>query len=196
MIEVSEIYVDVSDVYVLCPHCHERQGYWYVDPKGANTVCDRCERDFSVNGAAELQMEGANSSTNHSLVEKLQADYAAQGLALKAAKAMQAGETERADRADKWRQAIDDALIVAHLGTAEHDDDPVVLLEKLIKWHVDVALDPAVSEKAIALIEAEREACAQVSLAVMKNPYADRVRWVAKLIASDIRDRGEKGGAT
>lgn len=126
-------------------------------------------------------------------VEKLEADYAAQGLALKAAKAMQAGETERADRADKWRQAIDDALIVAHLGTAEHDDDPVVLLEKLIKWHVDVALDPAVSEKAIALIEAEREACAQVSLAVMKNPYADRVRWVAKQIASDIRARGKKG---
>ncbi|OQS42297.1 hypothetical protein [Chromobacterium haemolyticum] len=34
-------------------------------------------------------------------VEKLEADYAAQGLALKAAKAMQAGETDRADRAER-----------------------------------------------------------------------------------------------
>ncbi|BBH11763.1 hypothetical protein [Chromobacterium haemolyticum] len=43
-------------------------------------------------------------------VEKLEADYAAQGLALKAAKAMQAGETERADRAEAQRDKLLNAI--------------------------------------------------------------------------------------
>ncbi|AXT46395.1 hypothetical protein [Chromobacterium rhizoryzae] len=146
MIEVSEIYVDVSDVYVLCPHCHERQGYWYEDPKGASTVCDQCENDFSVSAAAELQMEGTNSSTNHSLVEKLQADYAAQGLALKAAKAMQAGETERADRAERallragWTHAAGCAEWKPPLGPSAYP-----LLEKIDNLMAELELESAIA---------------------------------------------------
>lgn len=47
-------------------------------------------------------------------VEKLEADYAAQGLALKAAKAMQAGETERADKAEAQHDQLLAALYLAH----------------------------------------------------------------------------------
>lgn len=53
-------------------------------------------------------------------VEKLEADYSAQGLALKAAKAMQAGETERADRAE----ALRDQLLAALESIAGSKDDP------------------------------------------------------------------------
>ncbi|UGA37899.1 hypothetical protein JOS77_28840 [Chromobacterium haemolyticum] len=54
-------------------------------------------------------------------------------------------------------------------------------------------------EKYAALVAAaasEREACVQIALSILENPYADRVRWVAKQIASDIRARGKKGGTT
>ncbi|AXT46397.1 hypothetical protein [Chromobacterium rhizoryzae] len=49
-------------------------------------------------------------------------------------------------------------------------------------------------EKYAALVAAaEREECVQTALSILENPYADRVRWVAKQIASDIRARGKKG---
>ena len=55
-----------------------------------------------------------------------------------------------------WRQAIDEALIVCALDCTSSHDDPKASLAKLIKWHVQVALDPAVSSAAQALIEADR----------------------------------------
>jgi hypothetical protein len=63
-----------------------------------------------------------------------------------------------------WKDAIDNELVVAHLGVA--GDDPRADLNKLINWHCAVALDPAVSSDAAALIERgrqlEREEIAQM----------------------------------
>ena len=66
--------------------------------------------------------------------------------------------------ADKWREAIDQALIVACIGTAEPHDDPKERLAKLIDWETKIALDPAVSSEARALI-ARGQNCARSTAA-------------------------------
>ena len=53
-----------------------------------------------------------------------------------------------------WRDAVDDMLTVAHMVAS---DDPRESINRLINWHVAVALDPAVSSDAAALVAAERE---------------------------------------
>jgi hypothetical protein len=50
-----------------------------------------------------------------------------------------------------YRQAIDDALVVRHLGVA--GGNPKEELGKILNWEVDVNLDPTVSEQAQALID-------------------------------------------
>lgn len=69
-------------------------------------------------------------------------------------------------KSDKWRWAIDRELVMAELGIAHPDGNPVELLNAVIQWHVDVALDPRVSAAARKLQEdaaaAERDACAKV----------------------------------
>ena len=55
-----------------------------------------------------------------------------------------------------WRQAVDEALIACALDCTSSHDDPKAALSKLIDWHVQVALDPAVSSAAQALIDADR----------------------------------------
>lgn len=52
-----------------------------------------------------------------------------------------------------WLEAIDTALICTMLGTAESFPDADQALDALIKWHVQVALDPTVSAAAQALID-------------------------------------------
>ena len=87
---------------------------------------------------------------------------------------------------DKWRQAIDHELVVAHLGVAAPDADPAALLQSLIQWHVDVALDPDVSERARALVSAEREACA-----TLVEAEDDGTPWCpTRRLAAAIRARG------
>jgi len=47
-----------------------------------------------------------------------------------------------------WVEAVDQALVCAHLGIANREDSFEVAQEKLrqlIDWHVAVALDPAVN---------------------------------------------------
>ena len=47
-----------------------------------------------------------------------------------------------------WVLAVDEELVVTHLGIANEDDDLETAqrkLSSLINWHVDVALDPAVN---------------------------------------------------
>lgn len=49
---------------------------------------------------------------------------------------------------DGWLRAIDEALVVTHLGVADESDTYEQAREKLtnlIGWHVDVATDPAVN---------------------------------------------------
>jgi len=47
-----------------------------------------------------------------------------------------------------WMQAIDEALVTTHLGTAEMSDSYDTAkrkLDALINWHVSVATDPRVN---------------------------------------------------
>lgn len=47
-----------------------------------------------------------------------------------------------------WLRAVDDAMVVTHLGVANEDDSYEVAktkLNNLIGWHIDVATDPAVN---------------------------------------------------
>ena len=53
-----------------------------------------------------------------------------------------------------WLRAVDEALVVTHLGVADAEDSYETAkrkLNELICWHVAVALDPAVSEGAVEL---------------------------------------------
>lgn len=66
--------------------------------------------------------------------------------------------------ADEWRQAIEDELICYHIGTAQSFPDAKAALKNLIDWHVLVALDPAVSSDAQALIDKGKSAAPAVPL--------------------------------
>ncbi len=54
---------------------------------------------------------------------------------------------------DEWREAVHDELVTTWTLSAENKDDPRKALQDIINWHVRVALDPAVSSDAQALIE-------------------------------------------
>jgi hypothetical protein len=56
-----------------------------------------------------------------------------------------------------WRDAIDDALVCAYLGTADSFASPREALAALIAWEQKGALDPAVSAEARALRDALRD---------------------------------------
>ena len=54
----------------------------------------------------------------------------------------------------QWRDVADDMLTVYHEVAS---DDPRESIDRLISWHVQVALDPAVSSDAAALVEVGRQ---------------------------------------
>ena len=58
-----------------------------------------------------------------------------------------------------WRDAIDEALVVAHIGVATEPYDD---LNKLLQWHHNIWLDPAVSSDAAALVEQGRAEIAKL----------------------------------
>ncbi len=80
--------------------------------------------------------------------------------------------TAERDALQGWRDAIDEALVVAHLGVATEPYDD---LNRLLEWHHDVWLDPAVSSDAQALIDRgaaeERQRTAQPAQAEFHNPW-------------------------
>lgn len=62
--------------------------------------------------------------------------------------------TERlAGERDALIAAIDNEMVTAHIGTFSAGDDPRKALHEIICWHVQVALDPAVSPEAQRLIK-------------------------------------------
>jgi hypothetical protein len=63
---------------------------------------------------------------------------------------------------EKWIKALDAEMVSCHLGVFNAGDDPRAALAKLLAWHQDVALDPAVSSGAQNLILKGREVCAKV----------------------------------
>ena len=70
---------------------------------------------------------------------------------------------------DPWRDAIDAELVCLHLGTADSFPSANEALDALINWHVSVALDPAVSSDAQALIDKGAT-----------QPQAEPVAWISE----------------
>lgn len=58
---------------------------------------------------------------------------------------------------DAWKGALIDELIVAHIYKKEHEYDPKRALADAITWNVRVAMDPAASSDAAALIDRGRQ---------------------------------------
>lgn len=75
--------------------------------------------------------------------------------------------------ADQWKAAIDDELVCCHIGTTDSFPDAKAALKSLIDWHVSMALDPAVSSDAQALIDKGKSAAPVVPLT--QSQFADMV---------------------
>jgi len=71
-----------------------------------------------------------------------------------------------------YNEVIDE-LVICGIYSKEHDSSPRKAIQDIIKWHRDVALVPAVSRDAQALIDRgaklERTACANLA-AVLRDP--------------------------
>jgi hypothetical protein len=61
-------------------------------------------------------------------------------------------------RHNPWKEAVIDKLIIAHSYTEEHEDNPIKALNDLLSIEMQIALDPAVSSEAQALIDKGRRA--------------------------------------
>ena len=87
------------------------------------------------------------------------------------ARAEQAEAREAALQA--WREAVIDALVTSWAYSAEHDTNPRKAIQDLLEREIAIALDPAVSRDAQALIDkgrtVERERCAQVALSYWEH---------------------------
>lgn len=59
------------------------------------------------------------------------------------------------DDPNQWREAIDEALVIGCLEPSRPDETPAQALDRLIDWETTIALDPAVSERAAALLAAQ-----------------------------------------
>ena len=101
---------------------------------------------------------------------------------------------------EKWIKALDAEMMSCHLGVFNAEDDPRTALAKLLAWHQDVALDPAVSSGAQELILEEREACAKVCDGIRYSGYVPPEDGAAAIYYDDaasecaaaIRARGNK----
>jgi hypothetical protein len=67
----------------------------------------------------------------------------------------------RAEKAEQFREAVIDALVVSCIYVEEHDTNPRKAINDLICWEQKIALDPAVSSDARALIERAVAGCAE-----------------------------------
>jgi hypothetical protein len=83
-------------------------------------------------------------------------------------------QQERA-KSNPWRDAIDDALVCAGLDCTSPDDSPRDAIYRLVQWQVQIALDPAVSGEAQALIDRGAAEERAKSAAVLAD--AERWRW-------------------
>ena len=52
-----------------------------------------------------------------------------------------------------WKSAVIDQLVIAHILTAEHENDPLKAVQDLLAYHADIAVDPRVSGAAAKLVE-------------------------------------------
>ena len=64
-----------------------------------------------------------------------------------------ARELQQAQPRNEWKEAVINELIVAHVYQKEHETNPRKAIQDAITWNCQVALDPAVSSDARALVE-------------------------------------------
>ena len=99
---------------------------------------------------------------------------------------------------EEWTKALDAEMVSCHLGVFNAEDDPRAAIAKLLAWHQDVALDPAVSSRAQELILKEREACAVAAWSEGMDAHNAAIgipcdaREVGSRCAAAIRARGMK----
>ncbi len=74
---------------------------------------------------------------------------------------------------EEWTKALDAEMVSCHLGVFNAEDDPRAAIAKLLAWHQDVALDPAVSSRAQELILKEREECAKLFKSHWRETWTD-----------------------
>jgi phosphoenolpyruvate-protein kinase (PTS system EI component) len=84
--------------------------------------------------------------------------------------------------ADPWRDAVGQMLATTEQTAS---DDPRESLNRLIDWHVSVAMDPLVSSDARALVQRGRDE-AQPSAETLRTLLAECVQYVTD---DGLRDR-------
>lgn len=94
-----------------------------------------------------------------------------------------------------WKECVIEELIVSHIYSKQHENDPHKAIHDAISWNVEVALDPKVSKEAQDLFDRgyeagrrdENEACARVCDELERsNLYG------VKECAEAIRARGKE----
>lgn len=81
--------------------------------------------------------------------------------------------TEISDPVESFRDAVIDALINIHSYTTEHDTDPRKAIADLIEIETNIALDPAVSSDARALINRGRKEAEQENARLREAIYLE-----------------------
>lgn len=91
---------------------------------------------------------------------------------------------------DPWHAAIDNELVCCHILNESNHNDPRKALQDIINWHVQVALDPAVSSDAQALIERGKQD--DEALEVLRELVEARDAYNASETTPQLRDNSTR----
>lgn len=135
---------------------------------------------------ADARMTYEVSECHHHMIPvgRLCADAVAELAALRA----------RAEKAEQFRDAVIDALVVSHIYIPEHDTNPRKALNDLIRWEQKIALDPLVSSDARALIERAVAGCAEdcaIQVAAREKAEQENAR-LREALATAVRFYDER----
>lgn len=100
----------------------------------------------------------------------------------------------RAEKAEQFREAVIDALVVSCIYVEEHDTNPRKAINDLICWEQKIALDPLVSSDARALIERAVAGCAEdcaIQVAAREKAEQENAR-LREALATAVRFYDER----
>lgn len=137
---------------IFCPkHGHRYVFDYSADAAHPENQCVICIRDDNLAlraRLAQVEQELAQANERH-------------GHWAEMAERAHKETTARAEKAEQFREAVIDALVVSCIYVEEHDTNPRKAINDLICWEQKIALDPAVSSNARALIERAVAGCAE-----------------------------------
>jgi len=87
------------------------------------------------------------------------------------------------EKQNPWKAAVIDELVVCHIYTAEHDNNPRKAIKDAIQWNCEVALDPRVSSAMNEALAAECERLAE-ALERGRPGWSDAVYWLREEAAA------------